>query len=163
MIREAQVSDCQHISILANAAWWAHYPSILSDAQIAFMLQEMYAVDKLSHQMEVLGHKFLVMVDANETLEGFASVSPTDTGGAWKLHKLYLHPQAKGSGKGRQLLSEVEKLVKKHGGTKLLLNVNRANTAVTFYQRYGFSKEEEVDIPYHHFVLNDFIMVKSLL
>lgn len=163
MVRKAKTSDCQSISRLAHTAWWAHYPSIISHEQIAFMLEDMYAEEKLLIQMKELYHTFLMLEAHEGTLEGFASVARTGTEGEWKMHKLYLHPNSIGTGRGRLLLSEAEAFVCAQGGKYMKLNVNRANSAVSFYQSCGYSIDQVVDIPYHTFVLNDYIMGKSLL
>lgn len=53
-------------------------------------------------------------------------------------------------------------MVAKLGAKRLVLNVNRNNPTVHFYEKLGYTIGEIIDIPYYDFVLNDYIMVKSL-
>ena len=57
----------------------------------------------------------------------------------------------------------MENEVKKLGGENLTLNVNRGNKARYFYEKVGYQIIEEVDIPYFDFILDDYIMSKSLV
>ena len=80
----------------------------------------------------------------------------------FKLQKLYVLPAEQGKGMGKVLIAEVAKLAKALGGKILELNVNRKNPAFSFYQKLGFEVYLEVDIPYHRFVLNDYLMRQDL-
>ena len=53
--------------------------------------------------------------------------------------------------------------MKAKGATVLQLNVNRHNTAKSFYEKLGFAviKEEDIDIGSGYF-MNDYIMEKRL-
>jgi diamine N-acetyltransferase len=158
-IRVATVTDIPSITKLAEEIWWPTYTEVISNEQIAFMLQEMYSAEALKHQMEN-GHHFLVLeVDGED--KGFASYSLQENK-TYKLQKLYLHPDQQGKGAGKFLITEVEEKVKSHSGEVLILNVNRGNKAKIFYEKMGYQILEELDIPYHHFVLNDYIMGKNL-
>jgi GNAT superfamily N-acetyltransferase len=94
---------------------------------------------------------------------GFAAFSETNTlEQVFKLHKLYLLPSEQGKGTGKLLIEEVSTQSKNLGGLILELNVNRGNKAVNFYKKQGFDVQQTLDIPYHTYVLNDYIMRKAL-
>lgn len=159
--RELSDTELFVIAQIADKAWRAHYPGIISIEQIEFMLKDMYSFDALKKQL-YSGHTFLLLESQNAAL-GFASFGEMDKELAiYKLHKLYLLPEAKGRGLGKSLISEVENRARRVGAERLRLNVNRANPAVEFYQAQGYSIVEQVDIPYHEFVLNDYVMEKTL-
>ena len=80
----------------------------------------------------------------------------------YKLQKLYVLPTEQGKGTGKILIAEVINLAKQAKGKVIELNVNRKNTAFNFYKKLGFEIYQTVDIPYHHFVLNDYVMRKSI-
>jgi diamine N-acetyltransferase len=158
-IRQAFPDDIPVINRIAHATWWPTYGSILSEQQIAFMLEEMYAPASLEQQMND-GASFYLVLDDGHTL-GFASCSPADADTV-KLNKLYVLPDAQGSGAGRLLVTFVKDEAKKQGASRLQLNVQRQNPALGFYLKCGFRIQKEVDIPYHHFMLNDYVLEAAL-
>jgi GNAT superfamily N-acetyltransferase len=157
----ASIKDLPIIHQLAHKIWWPTYKDYVSKEQINFMLAKMYAIEALEKQLEE-GHIFLIL-SVNEVENGFASISATEENGLFKLHKLYLHPNQQGKGTGKILISKAEELAKKLGAKAIKLNVNRGNKAYHFYKKMGYQIIEELDIPYFDYVLEDFIMQKSLI
>lgn len=160
-IKTAKISDIPVIHRLANEIWWPTYKGVISDEQITFMLDKMYAEDSLKQQFND-GNTFLILYD-NGSPKGFAAFSKTDIDKSYKLQKLYLHPDQQGKGAGKQLIEFVENAVKKLGAETLILNVNRGNKARYFYEKVGYQIIEEIDIPYFQFIMDDYVMSKSLV
>ncbi|MBD3748370.1 MAG: GNAT family N-acetyltransferase [Sphingobacteriales bacterium] len=160
-IKPAKISDIPVIHQLAHEIWWPTYKDVLSDEQITFMLDKMYAEDSLKQQFND-GNTFLILY-ANDTPKGFAAFSETDIDKNYKLQKLYLHPDQQGKGAGKKLIEFVENEVKKRGGEILILNVNRGNKARFFYEKIGYQIIQEIDIPYFQFIMDDYVMSKSLV
>ena len=161
IIRKAAESDISAISELAERIWWPSYRNIISDEQISFMLNDMYSAESLKVQMNS-GIEFLIVERENIPL-AFAGYSLTNTENqVYKLHKLYVLPTEQGRGTGRKLIEQVSSLATAKGGKILELNVNRGNPAHHFYSKIGFDIYQTVDISYHHFILNDYIMRKDL-
>ena len=151
------------IARLAGVIWRAHYPGIISAAQIDYMLAKMYALETLQKEMRELGIRYERLVAGRE-LAGFASYGPTEQIGVFKLHKLYLDPARHGRGLGSVLLQHCEREVRKLGATRLLLTVNKQNTkAIAAYQRNGFAIADSVvaDIG-GGYVMDDYVMAKEL-
>ncbi len=160
-IRFATTEDVALISQLAEKIWWPAYSGIISDDQISFMLNDMYAEGSLQRQMEN-GIEFILAERGGEAV-GFAGFSMTEADNAvFKLHKLYVLPSEQGKGTGKALLHEVEDIGRSREARILELNVNRGNPALEFYKRMGLGIFKEVDIPYHQYVMNDYIMRKLL-
>jgi diamine N-acetyltransferase len=161
IIRIALELDIPLISELAEKTWWPSYSSIISDEQISFMLEDMYSLGSLQKQMNS-GIDFLIAERENMAL-GFAAYSLVDIDNqVFKLHKLYVLPSEQGLGTGKKLIDEVSSSAKLKGGKILELNVNRGNPAQHFYKKTGFEIYQTLDINYHHFVLNDYVMRKEL-
>jgi diamine N-acetyltransferase len=156
-IRNADETDVHVISTLAHAIWPDTYASILNEAQLKYMLNHFYSEESLKKQMDD-GHHFLLALSNAETV-GFASYSHGNKTGEYKVHKLYVHPMLHGHGFGKKLLDRIIKDVKTKGATKLVLNVNRNNRAINFYEKYGFRKSGEEDVAIGEgFFQNDFVM-----
>ncbi|TXH22473.1 MAG: N-acetyltransferase [Chitinophagaceae bacterium] len=159
-IRKITAQEVQTVQTLATEIWNKVYLSIISQEQINYMLEKMYAVNVLKHEIEK-GVQFFVAEKENKAI-GFCAFELIEKQ-QYKLHKLYVQPETKGLHIGSQLLQYVENRIKENGGGKLILNVNKYNSAKIFYEKNGFVVESEgvFDIG-NGFVMDDFIMSKTL-
>ena len=156
LIQPLKAEDISMVQRIAELAWRAHYPGIISYEQIDFMLGWMYSHDQLLSDLE-RGVQFAGTYKGEE-LVGFAGWELIDPQTAY-LHKLYLLPNEIGAGVGSQLLSWVKREAEQAGATQLKLAVNKANVkAIKAYERNGFSLVESVcnDIG-KGFVMDDYI------
>lgn len=159
-IRQANADDIKLIKDLAHEIWWPTYQDFIPKAQISLMLENIYNEKALNEQFNQ-GHCFLILSIANNDA-GFASFSDSENPKIFKLHKLYLKPNLQGKGAGTFFIRHIEAQLKSLGAQILELNVNRNNPAKTFYQKLGFKIHAEIDIPYHDFVLDDYVMRKHI-
>lgn len=161
-IKEALPSELNIISDIACKTWPATYGEILSDVQLQYMLNKFYSPESLNENISN-GHHFLI-ASANDVPLGFASyVHNYGETGQTKIPKIYMLPESQGKGIGKLLIGEIEKIARKNQATKLTLNVNRFNKAISFYQYMGFEiAAEEVIQLEHGFVMDDYIMAKPL-
>ncbi|MGH2644012.1 MAG: GNAT family N-acetyltransferase, partial [Chitinophagaceae bacterium] len=153
-IIEATKDQLPIIHKLAYRIWPTTFGGILTDAQIAYMLNWMYSISSLQKQMEEGSH--FIVVQEDKTSVGYASYQLNIEEGVSKLHKIYLLPTAQGKGLGKLLIKEVIKRAKENKQSFLQLNVNRYNKAAHFYTRLGFRvvREEDNDIGNGYF-MND--------
>ncbi|ULQ53792.1 GNAT family N-acetyltransferase [Flavihumibacter fluvii] len=161
VIRTADQDDISTIGYLAHQIWPSAYQDILSPEQLEYMLQLFYSPAALEHQILESDHRFIIAeIDLEEV--GFASFSAINDA-TWKLHKLYVLPGLQGKGIGRALVDMVEEEVRTHNGAHLVLNVNKNNPAIHFYESLGFSieKEQVIDIG-HGYVMDDYVMGKDV-
>lgn len=166
MIRIATLDDIPAIQEIAYQTWPATYGGIISEEQIRYMLDLMYSTESLMQQMHK-GHEFFLMEDdikpeSQPAILGFASVSD-ESDGVFKLNKLYVLPNTQKSGTGKGLLNVVKDYAKKNGGKELILQVNKQNPAIGFYQKQGLRiiRESIFELD-HGFVMDDYIMGISL-
>ncbi len=160
LIRSATLNDIPVIQQIVNETWPVAYATILTNEQLHYMLHLIYSTEALIQQINK-GQQFYLAANQTGTI-GFAAFSHLEAD-IYKLHKLYVLPHIQKSGAGKKLLQTVQSEIKKLGGKKLHLNVNRANTALTFYQLHGFKiiSQDDIDIGEGYF-MNDFIMEKIL-
>ncbi|GAC1603861.1 MAG: GNAT family N-acetyltransferase [Hymenobacter sp.] len=164
-IEPATLHDIPTIIQLAEATWEPTYRFIISREQIEYMYRVIYTPASLQRQMTEQHHSFLLAYVAGEPA-GFASFSPLLAGDAdgagFKMHKIYVLPTRQGQGLGVHLIEAVENAARLAGGQFLDLNVNRYNPAIAFYERRGFARQREVDVPIGPYFMNDYIMRKAL-
>ena len=161
-IAAAQAAQIPVVQKLAREIWYRHYPSLLSAAQIDYMLERGYSSDALAR---FVTERDAGLVLAQEGIEpiGFAAWYRVDAL-TMKLDKLYVLPKLHGRGVGRMLIEHVGALATKVGCSELTLNVNRGNAqAIRAYEACGFTIESRGDFPIGGgFVMEDFIMVRAL-
>ena len=165
-IERATLHDIPTIIRLAEATWQPTYRFIISEAQLEYMYRVIYSPAALKRQMAEQQHQFLLAYVAGEPA-GFASFSPLpatgeDGAAGYKLHKIYVLPTRQGQGLGVHLIEAVEDAARTAGGQFLDLNVNRYNPAIAFYERRGFARQREVDVPIGPYFMNDYVMRKEL-
>jgi ribosomal protein S18 acetylase RimI-like enzyme len=151
----------QHI---AHQTWPVTFGSILSQDQISYMLEMMYSLPALREQVTHKGHVFLLAQEGTDYL-GYASyeLNYTETSKT-KLHKIYVLPTSQGKGIGKILINAVVEKALQYHNQSLLLNVNRENKAISFYQKLGFKiiGEENIAIG-NGFLMEDYVMEKKLI
>jgi ribosomal protein S18 acetylase RimI-like enzyme len=160
-IRRASPDDLPTISELAGRIWRAHYPGILSGAQIEYMLHRMYDIDQL--RRDVAAGVVYELVEDGERALGFCGYEQV-LGEELKLHKLYVEVSEHRRGVGSMVLRHVEEEARRRGLSRVVLGVNRFNEkAIRAYRRNGFAVREELKTDIGGgFVMDDFIMEKRL-
>ena len=126
------------------------------------MLGMYYSIEGLSKNANE-GHHF-ILAKQNDISLGFASyINNYNNQQITRIPKIYILPEAQGTGIGKKLLEEIERLAKENHSEKLNLNVNRWNKAQDFYKKMGFEIVGEEDIPIgHDYLMQDYIMEKTL-
>ncbi len=158
-IVDAEESHFPIINSLAHRTWPHTFKDILSSEQISYMLEWMYSIPAIKEQVEVKRHQYILVKSGDEYF-GYAAyeLNYNQTGSA-KLHKIYVLPESQGTGAGKALMDEVINRFRKADNKSLLLNVNRDNPAIGFYEHKGFKiiKTEDIDIG-NGYYMNDFVM-----
>lgn len=156
ILQQATPGDILRIGKLAHRIWRAHYPPVIGEKQVEYMLELIYSPEALQRQMEE-GQLFQLVVDGEEVL-GFISISHRGEG-RYFLHKFYLDNEKRGRGLGKIVF---ESLLDHYPDLReLRLTVNRQNfKSINFYFKIGFNIEKCVDIPIGEgYVMNDFQML----
>lgn len=161
-LRTATLADAVIIHDLAHRIWPHTFKGILSEQQLAYMLERMYSVPVLEQQL-CEGIEFLIPYHTNEPVGYLGYEVPYEGKALLKIHKIYLLPQMQGSGYGRQLMQAAERVARERGVERLTLNVNRYNQALGFYKKMGYRTvcEEDIDIG-QGYLMEDFRMEKIL-
>lgn len=158
-IRKASVEDVSVIRDMATVAFPHTYKDILSAEQIEYMMEWMYSTESLARQMEQEGHIYYLAYCEGVPV-GYLSVQPEDED-VYHLQKLYVVPSHQGLQLGKILFGHAIKVIKELHPMpcQMRLNVNRQNSALTFYEKMGMVKIAEGDFPIGNgYYMNDYIM-----
>lgn len=152
----ANTQNIETISKLAHLIWNQHYISIISQAQIDYMLNLMYSKESLKDQLEIKNHCFF-LINYDGVDVGFISLNQENIS-HWSLNKFYINQLFAAKGIGSLAL---KKIIKKLAAKKLTLTVNRQNIkSINFYFKNGFKIEKNADFDIGNgYVMNDFIMI----
>ncbi|MBC9796383.1 GNAT family N-acetyltransferase [Sinomicrobium weinanense] len=158
-IHKATTGDIPAIQQVARQTWPDTFKDILTEEQIAYMLNMMYSTASLAEQMEQKGHLFFLAQEEGRCL-GFVSCETGYNNSAkTKIHKIYILPETQGRGVGKKLIRKSAEVAREKGDVILSLNVNKYNPAIGFYERIGFKKTaEEVISIGNGYVMDDFVM-----
>ena len=142
---------------LARVIWNQHYPGLISQEQIDYMLEEMYSYDSLLDQIKH-NHQFFLINENNLNL-GFLSVRKLEgLDSAFFLNKFYINQDIFGKGLGTRVF---KMLIEMLNPSHLKLTVNRQNfKSINFYFKNGFKIESVQDFNIGNgYFMNDFVMV----
>lgn len=157
-----RISEIPEVGALARAIWRQHYASIISTAQIEYMLRSRYTPLDLEPYVGAPDRWFDVL-RVDDTPSGFLRTSRTSQD-EFKLEEIYLVQGLRGKGYGKLLLDRAESLARDQRCRRVFLYVNRANEgSIAAYVRNGFAiRESKVFDIGHGFVMDDYRMEKPL-
>jgi len=162
-IEPLAAEDVEQLARLAREIWYAHYPAIISAAQIEYMLGQRYNSDVILAELRSDGMWWDKLIVAGQ-MAGFASYFLTGVPGEMKLDKLYVHPRLQRRGYGGMMIARAGEVTRSCGCSRLVLAVNKNNrSAIAAYLKHGFRIANAVmkDIG-GGFVMDDYIMVKPV-
>ncbi len=148
---------------VADEVWPLTFREILSEEQIVYMMEMMYASEVMEREYAE-GIRFNGVFDGERAVGYYIWGACKEEAGVAKLHKCYLLTEYQGKGIGSRMLTEAKEQAAKAGFSILRLNVNRHNEkAMRAYFRNGFKAVEMVDKPIGNgFFMNDFVMEAML-
>lgn len=147
------LADCDRVQSLAQRIWQQHYPPIIGQAQVDYMLDRFQSLEAIQAQRET-GMVYYLIVYDQEAVGYFALERQEHY---WFLSKLYVEQKFQRRGIGSKAIGFIETLTDPF---PLRLTVNKYNVhSLQFYQAQGFKIIEAVvnDIG-HGFVMDDFVM-----
>ena len=161
-ILQATISDIPIIQEIAHKTWPNTYGTILSTAQLDYMMDLMYSDESLLQQFKTKPLFFLAYEKG--LYLGFMSVEhgyrATNT---TRLHKLYMLPEAQGKGVGKFFIEKAIALANENQSKVISLNVNKFNKAFTFYTKMGFEIAAEEDLAIGNgYIMEDYKMELKL-
>lgn len=155
-------SDVDAVAALAREIWHAHYPGIISTAQIEYMLAQRYDPAMIRAELAQADLWWFVLRLNGEIVAYMALQKEGEA--ALKIDKLYVRPDLQRHGCGGRLIAHAETLARREGCRGLELAVNRNNTkAIAAYRKHGFTvREAAVKDIGGGFVMDDYVMAKKV-
>lgn len=158
---KATEQDIEKNQDLARRSWESTYSEIISASQLDYMLNEMYSEQELQSHFQHPNYRYFLVIDDDLNDAGFIGFENHSEENTTKLHRIYLVPESKGKGLGKKTLEFLTEKVKENGDNRIILNVNKYNSALKFYESQGYQVYGEgvFDIG-NGYVMDDFLMEK---
>ncbi len=162
-ISQATIKDIPVIQEIVYKTWPVAYGQILSSAQLDYMLDLIYSDEALTTQFHKKDQLFYLIIEEEVPLGLIGIEHHYQKEATTKIHKIYILPETQGKGIGKVAIEAIEKLALENHSTSVLLNVNRFNKALNFYEKMGFKVVEEVNIEIGKgYLMEDYVMIKEL-
>ena len=147
---------------IAYQTWPEAYKNVITPEQISYMLKMMYDSQPLEVQF-LAGHIFIVLKENGKDMGFVAFEINYDGSDSTKIHKLYVLPECQGKGFGKKLIDKAIEEINTENQKSLILNVNKKNPSLNFYEKIGFIKAREMVIDIGNgFLMDDYIMEKKI-
>jgi ribosomal protein S18 acetylase RimI-like enzyme len=141
-VREASADDVEGIRDVARASWETDYPEILSRETVEAGVEEWYATDRIREAVSNPRDRLFVAEEGGD-LVGFAHATLTGEQEGYLL-RLYVAPDARRRGVGRELLERVRENLFDYGVDRVYATVLSENDlGNAFYRDFGFQKVDE--------------------
>ncbi len=145
-IREATTDDINGIRQVAETSWDGDYPDILSRETIHEGVDEWYSPEQLRDSL-AWAHTFILVAEQDDAVIGFVHAVSDRESTTGDILRLYVHPDYRGDGIGRQLFEAVRDKLTNNGVKQLHAMVLAENEVGNeFYRSFGFELDDTEDI-----------------
>lgn len=159
-LRAASIEDVPKIIELAENIWWKHYPDIIGEEQVRFMLHKMYSKEVLENHILNQTQVFYIIINEQESCGFLAIEQKSET--ELFLQKFYILQSTQNKGIGARAFDALLALYPQIEIVRL--QVNRQNIKpINFYFKIGFKIELSADFDIGDcYFMNDFVMIKKI-
>lgn len=140
-ISRASAEDVDAIRAVARASWTADYPTILSRETAESGVDEWYEPKQLRADLARPATCVFVAEQDSEIVGFVHALWNRDEG---VVFRVYVHPDQRESGVGRELVEQVRTEMEQRGSERLTAMVLTANeVGQAFYESLGFERVDE--------------------
>lgn len=148
----------QQVAGLAHSIWNEHFPKIIGQAQVDYMVERFQSSDAIRNQIRD-GYQYY-LIRSGTAVTGYTALISQPDRRCLQISKLYLLQAWRGKGFARAVLGRITGIATDQGFEKLYLTVNKYNhSALAAYHKLGFTRKGELvaDIG-NGFVMDDYEM-----
>lgn len=161
-IKVTSEADCAAVAALAREIWTEHYDRIVGRAQVDYMLDKFQSAAAIARQIAEGYVYYLAAADYGPA--GYFALVPDRRSSSALLSKIYVRKDQRGSGLGKSMLAEADRLCREAGVSTIWLTVNKHNSdSIAWYEHVGFAKTGPIvqDIG-GGFVMDDYRMERTV-
>ena len=161
MLKLKKVDDLDILSHLAENIWKEYFPSVISEAQIEYMISKFQSKNAIKNQIDNENYEYFFIV-FDDQIVGYSGIKKENN--SLFLSKLYIKKEFRGKGIGSLVLSKLIDCARHSNLLKIKLTVNKNNSqAIKAYLKNDFTIVDEVcaDIG-NGFFMDDYIMEREV-
>lgn len=144
-IKPGDTSNIRAINILSNAIYKDIYADYMPISHINFYIEEYQSVGAIEKQLEHGSEYYLIQMD--QEFVAYLGIEYEES--ILKLSKLYVLPEYRKAGIGKEAMELVFDAAKNRNLQTIQLIVNRNNNkAIKYYQKWGFNIIDELEHTY---------------
>ncbi|MBN1775942.1 MAG: GNAT family N-acetyltransferase [Clostridiales bacterium] len=152
----------RRLADLASAIWNEHFPTIIGQEQVDYMVCRFQSESAITKQIRSEGYRYYFIASDGKNV-GYFAIRPDPD--ALFLSKIYILRDYRGRGLARASFEFIEDQCRLMELPRIRLTVNRGNAhTIEIYRKIGFSivRTQVVDIG-GGFVMDDYVMEKTIL
>ncbi|OUP49285.1 GNAT family N-acetyltransferase [Lachnoclostridium sp. An181] len=156
MIPAVNDAEILGVAALAEEIWHEHFPPIIGEEQVDYMVEKFQSFDALKRQIAD-GYEYF-LISSDYMMVGYTGVTEKD--GSLFLSKLYLLKDSRGQHLSTEVFGHLIDLAKERKLDKIWLTCNKYNShSLDVYKHLGFEivRDEVTDIG-NGFVMDDYIL-----
>lgn len=156
-------AEIEALARCAKAVWNEHYSSILSQAQIDYMVEKFQSAAAIKKAIIEEGYQYYRIEDDQHEVVAYCGFQVQEK--QLFLSKLYVQKAWRNHGLASKLLAQMIEYARHHQLKAIVLTCNRYNTnSLAFYQKKGFQIVDRADSDIGHgFVMEDYILTKAIV
>ncbi|NLZ45836.1 MAG: GNAT family N-acetyltransferase [Clostridiales bacterium] len=154
-------SEISKLASLARVIWEQHFPPIIGESQVEYMIDKFQSQKALDSQISEGYIYYFIIEDEKEI--GYFGIQPKSDGTLF-LSKLYIEISHRGNGYARKAFEFIKDYAKENNLSSVWLTVNKHNdSTIAIYKKFGMeiTKELVSDIG-NGFVMDDYIFTYAL-
>ena len=160
-IRKVENTEVSSLAGLAKQIWKQHFPSIIGDKQVDYMVENFQSEKAIKSQIND-GYTYYFLTVGGKNI-GYFGIQPKDDGSLF-LSKLYIKVSHRGNGYARKAFEFIKGIAKEQELNSIWLTVNKHNdNTIAIYKKFGMeiTRQQVTDIG-NGFVMDDYIFLYSL-
>lgn len=160
-IKRVSSDEINSLGTLAYEIWNEHFPPIIGQAQVDYMVENFQSPKALAKQFDNGYEYYFMHIDGEN--QGYFGIQPQNDGSLF-LSKLYLCKSQRGNGYARKSFEFMKGLCKERGYSSIWLTVNKHNDdTIAVYKKFGMviTKSQVSDIG-NGFVMDDYVFEYKL-
>jgi ribosomal protein S18 acetylase RimI-like enzyme len=150
--------EIQELATLAHAIWNQHFPLIIGQDQVDYMVEKFQSIPAINQQIHD-GYLYYG-IEHQGQIVGYLALVPDAQSQKLQLSKFYILEAMRGQGIGKATLELVVEIARQRGYKILWLTVNKYNSgAIDAYKRMGFQIIDSLEMDIGNgFIMDDFRM-----
>ncbi len=155
--------DIQQVADLATVIWHEHFPPIIGEDQVDYMVEKFQSYPAISAQIKDDGYEYYKICDENGAMVGYIGVCQEGDDSLF-LSKFYIKKEERGKHLAAQTLNYLIAICEIRGLDRIWLTCNKHNdNTLAIYDHLGFEiTDSQVTDIGNGYVMDDYVLTYNI-